>query len=515
VALISSDDLQFAEAISQLAYCNPFQQQRAQLEKEILAADYIDCRVDSRTPGDPHEHPNLPALLSRCSDLLQRVHAAHEASRGKSKIAPRERTLYEDVLLFLVYHQVRRELDGVHLREAPGPRVTPRALYETLSGAVDRFALGAAHHAELMAELPHIFAGFYQIRRAFHNIFHYILGVSRASIELRSQVWESIFTHDTRRYRTLLYARMADFASLITGPSGSGKELIARAIGLSRYIPYEPRTGTFQEHQETSFFPISLAAMSPTLIESELFGHQRGSFTGATGDRIGWLEACPTTGTVFLDEIGELEPAIQVKLLRVLQSREFSRLGETRVRSFPGKIIAATNRDLGAEIRAGRFREDLYYRLCSDLVTAPSLEQRVADDPGELRYLIFFIAQRLVGEGAASVADEVEAIIAKQLPPNYDWPGNIRELEQCVRNVLIRRSYRPRAASGPASADPYLQLAEQLRGQQLTAEELISRYCQLSYAQTGSYQTTARALGLDRRTVKSRVTGAATAAEGS
>src|SRR4030095_10303350 len=116
------------------------------------------------------------------------------------------------------------------------------------------------------------------------------------------------------------------------------------------------------------FYALNPSALSPTLIESELFGHRRGAFTGAVQDRAGWLEVCPATGTVFLDEIGELDPAIQVKLLRVLQSRTFQRLGDTRDRPFLRKLIAATNRDLGREMAAGEFRKDFYYRLCSDFV---------------------------------------------------------------------------------------------------------------------------------------------------
>src|SRR5205085_3415278 len=118
-----------------------------------------------------------------------------------------------------------------------------------------------------------------------------------------------------------------------------------------------------------SFHALSLSALSPTLIESELFGHRRGSFTGAIDDRAGWLEVCRPLGTVFLDEIGEIDPAVQVKLLRVLQTRTFVRLGDTRNRKFTGKIIAATNRDLAQQMQLGQIREDFYYRLCSDMIT--------------------------------------------------------------------------------------------------------------------------------------------------
>src|SRR5205814_4034775 len=132
----------------------------------------------------------------------------------------------------------------------------------------------------------------------------------------------------------------------------------------------DPKTKAFALDFTQSFIALNLSALSPTLIESELFGHRRGAFTGALEDRAGWLETCPPLGTVFLDEIGELDPAIQVKLLRVLQSRVFQRLGETRDRSFNGKIISATNRDPNSTANGGGFRRrlrpDLYYPHCPD-----------------------------------------------------------------------------------------------------------------------------------------------------
>src|SRR5437879_1939822 len=185
-----------------------------------------------------------------------------------------------------------------------------------------------------------------------------------------------------RRYRRGLYDRMGDVTTLVVGPSGTGKELIARAIALSRFIPFDARTSRFTE-DFALFHPLNLSALAPTLIESELFGHHRGAFTGALQDRIGWLEKCGPCGTVFLDEIGDVDAGIQVKLLRVLQSRTFERLGETTPRQFRGKIIAATNRDLAAEIQAGRFRAAFYYRLCADIVATPPLAEQLRDAPDE------------------------------------------------------------------------------------------------------------------------------------
>ena len=140
-----------------------------------------------------------------------------------------------------------------------------------------------------------------------------------------------------------------------------------------------------------------------------------------------------------------MDLAIEVKLLRVLETRRFSPVGDTAVREFHGKLIAATNRDLPLEIQAGRFREDLYYRLCADQIHTPSLADQIRDTPGTLRELLHYMLSRTVGDEAVRCLDEVESWIAKNLPRDYAWPGNYRELEQCVRNIIIRQSYRPLA----------------------------------------------------------------------
>jgi hypothetical protein len=150
------------------------------------------------------------------------------------------------------------------------------------------------------------------VRRAWANTYAFIQGGSNAMRALRARIWQSIFTHDMRRYLRGLHERMGDITTLITGPSGSGKELVARAIGLSRFIPYDVAERRFAADPVASFHPINLSALSPTLIESELFGHRRGAYTGALGDRAGYFEICGEHGTVFLDEIGETAPEIQV-----------------------------------------------------------------------------------------------------------------------------------------------------------------------------------------------------------
>jgi DNA-binding NtrC family response regulator len=441
------------------------------------------------SPDEPERSPNVRKLRERTDAVARQV-----TGRLAKGVRPtsEEAGLYEDLVLFLLFARYEDEFYAL-IRSA----ASPVAFYRTFARDLQQLLPHGPH------EGPHLFAGFFQIRRAFHYIFRNILGASAAIVRLRATVWQSIFTHDMRRYRRSLYQHMGDIATLVSGPSGTGKELVARAIGLARYIPFDPDRQAFAEDFAGSFYPLNLSALSPTLIESELFGHRRGAFTGALQDRAGWFEVCPPLGTVFLDEIGEVDTAIQVKLLRVLQSRAFQRLGDTKDRQFRGKIIAATNRDLAVEIQTGRFRQDFYYRLCSDLIFTPSLTEQLRDRPGERRTLVLSIARRVAGDAEAEpVADETERWIEAHLGAAYPWPGNVRELEQCVRNVMIRGTYAPARAAAP---DARARLLESVGSGALSAEDLLRRYCTLVYAQTGSYQETGRRLGLDRRTVREKV----------
>jgi len=501
--LLNAAELAFARTVSELVHCNPFTARRIELERQALGPEFVEQGAEwNLHPEGRHDHPNLLALERRLDEAVERARQRLAKGQGASEA---ERTLYEDMVLMACYRHLREALDETVASAAPGARAgRPAALYRQLEHEAARAFVGAA--ASSMAAVPHFFACAFQLRRAVHHVFDAIIGVSRPAALLRAEVWQSVFTHDMRRYRRLLFERMSDISTLVTGASGTGKELVARAIGLSRYIPFDAQRGGFVEDFEGSFVAINLSALSPTLIESELFGHRRGAFTGAVGDRAGYLEVCPPLGTVFLDEIGDLDAGLQVKLLRVIQTRTFQRLGETEERRFRGKVIAATNRDLAAAMAAGRFREDLYYRLCSDLIRTPTLAEQLADAPEDLRNLLRHIARRLVGREADALAAEAEGWIGKNLGSGYPWPGNIRELEQCVRNVLVRGAYRPARAEGAGAAPP---LAQQVESGALTADELLERYCEIVYRQCRSYEAAARRLGLDRRTVKARVQAAA------
>ena len=497
--LFRSEERRSIESLARLADCNPFTPEFVAGERAILGSGHAPAGAVWSLRAEPDAENSALAKIGVVAERVARD--ARERLLRRPTAAGDELRLYASVVIYTLYQRYAGPLHEIHLDPERARRRV--ACYRSFRRDLDHFLLAGRLPLPGRVDAVHLFACFYQVRRAFHLIHRYIVGASTPAARLRAAVWQSIFTHDMRRYWLSLYDRMQDVTTLIAGPSGTGKELVARAIGLSRYIPFDPEREAFTATLDGAFHALNVSALSPTLIESELFGHRKGAFTGAVQDRVGWLDACPRFGAVLLDEVGEIDAAIQVKLLRVLQTREFSRIGETAPRAFQGKLIAATNRDLAAEMRAGRFREDLYYRLCSDLIVTPSLREQLQDAPDELRNLVLFVCERVVGsDGAAELGDEVMACIERDLGRDYPWPGNVRELEQCVRNVLVRKEYRPPAAPGRGPAGD---LAAELREGSLTAEELLRRYCTLVYARIGSYQETARRLQLDRRTVKRHV----------
>ncbi len=211
----------------------------------------------------------------------------------------------------------------------------------------------------------------------------------------------------------------SDVTVMITGESGSGKELVARSIFKHSHRATKP------------FIAVNCAAIPDNLIESELFGHERGSFTGATGQRIGKFELCDG-GTIFLDEIGDMAPATQTKILRVLQAGEIQRVGGTETIRVDVRVIAATNKDLEAMVKAKTFREDLYYRLNVVRIRMPALRERALDIPS----IVDFFLQNLAKQRKSRVTRvSAEALAALG---RYPWPGNVRELENVIyRSAII------------------------------------------------------------------------------
>jgi len=217
-------------------------------------------------------------------------------------------------------------------------------------------------------------------------------------------------------YRLILKVAPKRHPVLIVGESGTGKELVARAIHA--YSPWHMKP----------FVPVDCGALSPTLIESELFGHVRGAFTGATQSRLGLL-ATAQGGTVFLDEVAELPVELQAKMLRALQEREIKPIGSNERTRLDARVIAATNQELQAAVRRGDFRKELYFRL--DVVSAkiPPLRERKSDIPA----LVHYFLERYSGDDSRVTGISYEAMTRLM---SYDWPGNVRELENCVQRAL-------------------------------------------------------------------------------
>jgi len=245
-----------------------------------------------------------------------------------------------------------------------------------------------------------------RIRRALRDrwVFHDLVLVSLRMKELVNLI------RDMAPY---------DSTVLILGESGTGKELVARAVHAEG------------KRRDRPFVTVNCSAYSEGVLESELFGHVSGSFTGATRDRVGRFEAA-IGGTVFLDEIGEISPSTQVKLLRVLQERVIEKVGDQRPIPVDIRIIAATNRDPKAAVAAGSFREDLYYRLNVIALHIPPLRDRREDIPALTDHFLHSFSER-VGKEVTAVADEaLECLL------HHDWPGNVRELENALEHAVVR-----------------------------------------------------------------------------
>src|SRR5829696_8616158 len=290
-----------------------------------------------------------------------------------------------------------------------------------------------------------------------------------------------------RVYQFIARVAAADTTVLVRGESGTGKELAARALHTN-----SPR-------RERPFVAINCAALTETLLESELFGHERGAFTGAIAQKKGKLEVADG-GTLFIDEVGEMPATLQAKLLRVLQEREFERVGGTRTIRVDVRVVAATNRDLEEAVRSGGFRQDLYYRLNVVSFEMPPLRERREDIP--------LLASYFVSKYAAKFKRRVTGLSpeARACLTNYDWPGNVRELENAVERAVVLGStdrVLPEdlpetvldAAPGPsapdaAAAPPVTRYHDALRE---AKRQLILRALEQS---SGSFTEAARLLGV-------------------
>jgi DNA-binding NtrC family response regulator len=289
-----------------------------------------------------------------------------------------------------------------------------------------------------------------------------------------------------------IFTLIRDVASLrstvlIQGESGTGKELIARAIHFSGDRATKP------------FIGVSCAALAETLLESELFGHERGSFTGAFEQKKGKFEIA-NGGTIFLDEIGDISPKLQLNLLRVLQERDFYRVGGSQQIQVDVRVIAATNRDLELAVREGRFRDDLYYRLNVIDIRIPPLRERREDIPLLANHFVERIAHEL-GKDVGSVSEGALALLM-----NHEWPGNVREFENALERAIV-------GAKSSVLGEEDFSFLNHKRGQEewapprdMTLEQLENQAIVAMLHRThGNIKEAASALGIDRSTLYEKI----------
>jgi two-component system, NtrC family, response regulator AlgB len=410
-------------------------------------------------------------------------HAATEAATGAAALAAVRRAWHDVAVVDLrLGRESGIDVLGELLAAAPGLVAVVSTAYATVETAVAAVRRGAYDY------LPKPFTPD-QLRAVLDRAAE--VGRLRSRVaELQDQLdaarpGDDLFTTDPRFERVLEQVRRvaaSDATVLLRGESGVGKGVMARRLhGLSA-------------RDRRPFVTVSCPSLSAELLESELFGHAQGSFTGAVKETHGKVAAADG-GTLFLDEIGDLPPALQPKLLRFLQEREYERVGETRTRTADVRVVAATNRDLKADVAAGRFREDLLFRLEVIEFTLPPLRERAGDILPLARHYLGHFARQL-GKPVGAFRDDAVALLRA-----HRWPGNLRELRNAVERAVI-------LADGPEVVPDVLpdrvRAADPARvelGGAVTLEALEAEHIRRVLAAAPSLEDAAQTLGIDASTL--------------
>lgn len=478
---LSSRDREFFSLVSHAGFINPFSDERHELELQVSNLPSNASRK-KRTEGF------ISALSSRIAELEAKDRATITAYSGE------DRKIMEKVFLIELFYRYKDKFDELIQNQIAGGNVPAKVPFynETLAAMT--------HRGFEEESFRRYFALAFQVRRAFYFIDRSLVGNSPCMRQLRWNLWNNVFTHNIDLYDKYLRSRMEDFSTLLIGETGTGKGTAAQAIGRSGFIPLDRRRKIFVESFSQSFISLNLSQFPETLIESALFGHRKGAFTGAMEDYQGVFDRCSPYGAILLDEIGEVSYPIQIKLLQVLQERVFSPVGSQKQSRFQGRVIAATNRSQEEISNKNVFRSDFYYRLCSDIIVVPPLRQRIQENPAELNLLLATTIERLIGKPSPELVDMIRRVIDSQLEPEYPWPGNVRELEQCARRVLLKGIYAGERELKETELDR--KLINGIETGTLDAASLVSGYCYLLYQRHPNFEEVGRRTGLDRRTVK-------------
>ncbi len=477
---MQTEEREFFAKIKLAAFSNPFGEEREKVDLELTGL-----------PADTPNSEVMACLEARVAEKIKTVTGKIPA--GVSSLSGEDRRLFRYGVLFSLFHRFCDAFDLLIEEQVKKGATLCRVIFakDVLQALAD---FGFSRQEGLR-----YFALFFQMRRAFYFI-NGIAGRSRCIRQLKSSLWDNIFTRDASIYDHYLWDRMEDFSTLLLGETGTGKGLAAAAVGRSGFIPFNDKSNTFSESFTQAFIAINLSQYPEQLIESELFGHTKGAFTGAVDGHSGIFSRCSPCGAIFLDEIGDVSIPVQIKLLQVLQERFFTAVGSHKLERFQGRVIAATNKDIRKLRERKEFRDDFYYRLCSDIIEVPPLRRRLAEDPAEINEILSFIVRRILGQASPEVVQMVGDFLHQNQPEDYAWPGNVRELEQCVRRVLLKSSYD--WPQNEYSVNALAMISQALENGSMTAQQLLSNYCRLLYDRFKTYDAVARTTQLDRRTVK-------------
>jgi len=480
---LNHEERRFFKTVYHAAFSNPFSTLRQRLDLKIAGLFPSASRRKSTDKC-------IQEIDLRIRQLEK------EGAANLYSFSGRDQAIMKIVFLFDSFHKFRDDFDKLILDQikAEDSPVDVTFGNETISLLLKR---GFSE-----TEAVHYFELSYQMRRAFHFISNSLVGTTPCMIKFKNHLWNNVFTDDINFYENYLWDKMEDFSTLLLGETGTGKGTAAMAIGKSGFIPYNTRTLRFEESFMHAFNSLNLSQFPETLLESELFGHTKGAFTGAVDNYQGVFDRCSPHGSIFLDEIGEIPNHVQIKLLQVLQERIFTPVGSHQKSRFQGRVIAATNKSVKDIIGGKVFRDDFYYRLCSDIIEVPPLRERIQEDPSELDRLLKFTIERMTGNKPGYLLERVKRVINKHLGDDYKWPGNVRELEQCARSVLLRRSYQGEALNSEKPASIKEELIHGIEHKDITIPSLISGYCTMLYDHYGTYEKAAKITGVDRRTIK-------------
>jgi len=476
---LNACDRDFFRIVAKSAFSNPFGSESLQL-RDIIA-------------GGACEDNDLQTKKV-CSRIRQRL----EVVTGNGKYAWKsfvneDQELIRTALLYDTYHRCFKDFDLLIIKQIKtGDASCPVPFAKDILSLLRKRGFSAE-------EALRYFGFYYQLRRSWYFIYHGLIGQNPSLEKLRCHLWRNIFTYDLNWYERYLWNHMEDFSTFLVGETGTGKGTAAAAIGRSGFIPFDEKKEGFVQSFTSTIMEINLSQFPESLIESELFGHKKGAFTGAIDNHEGIFTRCSPHGSIFLDEIGDVAMPVQIKLLKVLEERNFSAVGGHTKLHFHGRIIAATNKSLSNLRQQKVFREDFYYRLCSNVISVPTLRQQLREEPGTLRILLDHIIQRIIGEPAPELLQIVLKTLEGEAWLNYHWPGNVRELGQAVRCILLNRYYK---GDITASTDTNTGLFRVIEDESVTAQELLSAYCKILYQRHTTYEEVSKITKLDPRTVK-------------